>query len=45
MEIPEQIKTDNVPAYVSSKIIQLFAYYNKNILQGIPHNPIGKEVI
>lgn len=31
--IPEQIKTDNIPAHVSNKMKQVFVYYNIN--QGI----------
>lgn len=37
--IPIQIKTDNAPAYVASKMKQLFTYYSiKNVIS-IPHNP------
>lgn len=42
--IPTQIKTDNVPAYVSNKMQQFFTYYKNNVT-GIPHNPTGQIVI
>lgn len=45
MGITAQIKTDNVPAYVSNKIQQLFTYYNTKHVTGIPHNPTGQVVI
>ena len=45
MGIPVQIKTDNSPAYVSSKMKWFFAYYNIKHITGIPHNPIGQAVI
>ena len=44
MGIPAQIKTGNVPAYVSKKMKQFKAYYIKHIA-GIPHNPTGQAVI
>lgn len=37
-----QINTDSAPVYVSSKIKQLFAYYNIKYITGIPHNPTGQ---
>ena len=42
MGIPAQIKTDNAPAYMSSKI---FVYYNIEHIIGIPHNPVGQAVV
>ena len=45
MGIPAQIKTDNVPAYVSKKMKQFFAYYNIKYITGIPHNSTGQVVI
>ena len=36
MDIPEQIKKDNCPAYVSKKMKQFFAYYNIKHITGIP---------
>ena len=43
--IPVQIKTEYVPAYVSSMMKQFFAYYNIKHVTGIPHNPTGQAVI
>ena len=43
--IPVQIKTDNTPAYVSSKMKQLFTYYNKKHTMAIPHSLAGKLVV
>ena len=45
MWIPAQIKIDSVPAYVSNKMKQFFAYYNIKHVTGIPHNPTGQAVI
>ena len=44
MGISVQIKTDNAPAYLSSKMKQLFAYYNIKHITGTPHNPTGQAV-
>ena len=38
MGIPSQIKTANVPAYVSNKMKQFFAYYNIKYVKNLPHN-------
>ena len=45
MGMPIQIKTDNAPAYVSSKMKQFFTYYNIKHITGIPYNPTGQEVV
>lgn len=45
MWIPAQIKIDSVPAYVSNKMKQFFAYYNIKYVTGIPHSPTGQAVI
>ncbi|MBV2133725.1 DDE-type integrase/transposase/recombinase [Pseudomonas sp. MAP12] len=45
MGIPAQIKTDNAPAYVSTKLEQFFKYYNIKHVTGIPHNPTGQAVV
>ncbi|ERE71793.1 Pol polyprotein [Cricetulus griseus] len=45
MGIPAQIKTDNAPAYVSTKMEQFFKYYNIKHVTGIPHNPTGPTVV
>lgn len=39
MGIPVQLKMDNDTSYVSSKMIELFAYYTINHNTGIPHKP------
>jgi hypothetical protein len=45
--IPEQIKTDNIPAHVSNKMKQVFVYYNINHrhIIGILHNPTGQAIV
>ena len=45
MGITVQIKTANAPAYVSSKMEQVFVYYNIKHITGIPHNSTGQAVI
>ena len=45
MGIPVQIKTNNAPGYVASKMKQFFAYYNIKHITGIPHNLPGQTVI
>ena len=46
MGILAQIKTDNGPGYVSTKMKQFFfGYYNIKHVTGIPHNPKGQAVI
>ena len=43
MGIPVQIKTDNAPAYVSSKMKHIFAYYNIKHITGIHTILQGKQ--
>ena len=45
MRISVQIKTDNASADVSSKVKQVFAYYNVKHITGVSHNPTGRTVI
>lgn len=45
MVITVQIKTDNAPAYDSSKMKPFFAYENIKHITGIPHYPTGQAVI
>lgn len=45
MGISVQIKTDNVPAYDSSKMKQFFAYENIKHITGMPHYPTWQAVI
>lgn len=46
MGILIQIKTDNVPVYVSSKMKkQFFAHYSIKHITGIPYNSKGQAVI
>lgn len=45
MGIPTQIKTDNAPAYVSSKMKVFFVHYNIKHITGIPYNPTGQTVV
>lgn len=44
MGIPAQIKTDNAPAYVSSKMKQFLEYYNIKHMKGIPHSRTGQTI-
>lgn len=45
MGIPAQIKTDNGPAYVSSKMQPFFAHYNIKHVTGMPCTPTGQSII
>lgn len=45
MGMPLQIKTENAPAYFSSKMKVFFAYYNIKLITCTPHNPIGQAII
>ena len=45
MGIPAQIKSDNAPEYVSTKLEQCFKYYNIKHVTCIPHNPTGQAVV
>lgn len=45
MGIPAQIKTDNAPAYVSSKMQPFFARYNLKHVTGMPYTPTGQSII
>ena len=42
---PRQIRTDNAPTHVSSKMKQFFAYYNIKHITGIQHNPTGQAIV
>ncbi|ERE73959.1 putative Pol polyprotein [Cricetulus griseus] len=44
MGIPAQMKIDNAPAYVFTKMEQFFKYYNIKHVTGIPNNPTGQTV-
>lgn len=44
MWILVQIKSDNTPAYVSSKMNLTFAYFSTKYIADIP-NPIGQAII
>lgn len=44
MGMPAEIKTDNAPAYVSSKVKQFLEYYNIKHMTGIPHNGTGQAI-
>lgn len=43
--ISVQINTDNASAYESSKMKQLFAYYDINYIKAIPHSLVGQAVV
>lgn len=44
MGIPVQSKTDSAPAYVSSKMIVFFAYYNVTYITDIPSQSPDKQL-
>ncbi|KFP74570.1 hypothetical protein N311_03184, partial [Apaloderma vittatum] len=45
MGVPQQIKTDNGPAYVSQKVKQFLKFWKITHVTGIPHSPTGQAII
>ncbi|VFV37549.1 gag pro pol polyprotein, partial [Lynx pardinus] len=43
--IPQYIKIDNGPAYISHKVAHFFAAQKITHLTGIPYNPQGQGII
>ncbi|NXK01435.1 POK6 protein, partial [Corythaixoides concolor] len=43
--VPEKIKTDNGPAYVSSTIRQFMMTWGVTHVTGIPHSPTGQAIV
>ncbi|NXU60139.1 POK7 protein, partial [Horornis vulcanius] len=43
--IPQQIKTDNGPAYTSRRIADFFSLWGITHKRGIPHSPSGQSII
>ncbi|NXM78598.1 POK6 protein, partial [Serilophus lunatus] len=43
--VPEQIKTDNGPAYVSKKLRDFLTTWGVQHVTGIPHSPTGQAII
>ncbi|NXT02928.1 POK18 protein, partial [Jacana jacana] len=43
--VPQQIKTDNGPAYVSQKMTKFFQTWGIQHVTGIPHSPSGQAII
>ncbi|NWQ84094.1 POK25 protein, partial [Columbina picui] len=45
MGVPEQIKTDNGPAYISQKVRAFLMKWGVKHVTGIPHSPTGQGII
>ncbi|KFP06740.1 hypothetical protein N300_13691, partial [Calypte anna] len=45
MGVPEHIKTDNGPAYVSKKVARFFQQWGIKHTTGIPHLPTGQAIV
>lgn len=45
MGVPQQIKTDNGPAYTSEKIRKFFQRWGVEHITGIPHSPTGQAIV
>lgn len=45
LEIPLQIKTDNVLAYISNKMQQFFKHYSIKHVTDIPYHPTGQAIV
>lgn len=45
MGLPRSIKTDNGPAYTSSKFAQFCAVWRISHTTGIPYNPQGQAIV
>ncbi|KFO55721.1 hypothetical protein N302_16334, partial [Corvus brachyrhynchos] len=43
--IPQQIKTDNGPAYTSQQLSSFFTLWGISHIMGIPHSPTGQAII
>ncbi|NXL18731.1 POK19 protein, partial [Setophaga kirtlandii] len=43
--IPQEIKTDNGPAYASQKAQHFFNMWTIKHITGIPHSPTGQLII
>ncbi|XP_014106443.1 PREDICTED: endogenous retrovirus group K member 19 Pol protein-like [Pseudopodoces humilis] len=43
--VPEQIKTDNGPAYTSHKLRDFFNQWGVKHTTGIPHSPTGQSIV
>ncbi|NWR40733.1 POK6 protein, partial [Tachuris rubrigastra] len=45
MGVPKQIKTDNGPAYISSKLKAFIHTWDIVHITGIPHSPTGQAIV
>lgn len=45
MGVPEQLKTDNGPAYISQKLRTFLLKWGVKHTTGIPHSPTGQGLI
>ncbi|KFU90036.1 hypothetical protein M959_06093, partial [Chaetura pelagica] len=43
--VPQQVKTDNGPAYCSTKVNQFLSRWGVNHITGVPHNPTGQAIV
>lgn len=45
MGVPQQIKTDNGPAYVGTKVQRFMSQWGVKHITGIPHSPTGQAIV
>ncbi|NXU79246.1 POK6 protein, partial [Oreotrochilus melanogaster] len=45
MGVPEHIKTDNGPAYISKKLARFLQQWGIKHTTGIPHFPTGQAIV
>lgn len=45
MGVPQEIKTDNGPAYISTKVQKFVQMWGVKHVTGIPHSPAGQAII
>ncbi|NXH79401.1 POK25 protein, partial [Hydrobates tethys] len=43
--VPQQIKTDNGPAYISHKVACFLQLWGVTHVTGIPHSPTGQSIV
>ncbi|NXT19733.1 POK19 protein, partial [Syrrhaptes paradoxus] len=45
MGVPQEIKTDNAPAYISKRLTAFFQLWGVKHSTGIPHSPTGQAIV
>ena len=43
--VPQQVKTDNGPAYVSARVSSFLQSWGVTHVTGIPHSPTGQAIV